>query len=72
MEGCIEELRKARKEERGATTVRGERRQELEKDSVMNSKEHKGIGTEIWGCWCYENRKLLEHPGECKKGWEEQ
>lgn len=44
MESCIEELRKARKEEREATTVSGERRQELEKDSIMNSKEHKGIG----------------------------
>lgn len=45
MESCIEELRKARKEEREATTVGGEGRQELEKDSVMNGKEHKDIGT---------------------------
>lgn len=28
-----------------ATTVGGERRQELEKDGVMNSKKHKGIRT---------------------------
>lgn len=44
VESCIEELSKARKE-REATMVGRGKRQELEKGGVMNSKEHKGIGT---------------------------